>query len=279
MKSILLLSTILCALPFAASAQDPAPAGPEFPRVHWILGPGKGQLGDLAVIDVPAGYRFAAAADTKKLMEYMQNPVSGEELGFLGPENADWFVVFEFSDVGYVKDDEKDKLDASAILSSIKDGTEASNDQRRDNGWPTMQIIGWEVAPKYDPATNNLEWAVRARATPGGDVVNFNTRLLGRKGVMEAALVIDPASLQATLPEFKRLLGGYSFIEGQNYASYREGDKVAEYGLTALVTGGAVAVAAKSGLLAKLLKGGWKILVFVGVAIAGAFKKLTGKKD
>ena len=42
-----------------------------------------------------------------------------------------WFVVFDFSDMGYVKDDDKDELDAKAILASIKEGTEASNKVRK----------------------------------------------------------------------------------------------------------------------------------------------------
>jgi uncharacterized membrane-anchored protein len=270
----------LLAAPFTALAQDPnAAQGPQPPAVNWVEGPGKGQIGSMAVINIPQGYRFCGAADTQKLMKFMQNPVSGNELGFFASDTADWFIVFEFNEIGYVKDDEKDELDANAILSSLREGNERGNETRRSNGWPTLEIVGWEVPPKYDSVTNNLEWAIKLRDSGGGENVNFNTRLLGRKGVMEAALVIDTQSLAATLPEFKTLLGGYSFIEGETYASYRQGDKIAEYGLTALVTGGAVAVAAKSGLLAKLLKGGWKILVVVGVAIAGVFKKIFGKKD
>ena len=41
-------------------------------------------------------------------------------MGFVAPAGEDWFAVFEFDDVGYVKDDEKDSLDANALLDSIK---------------------------------------------------------------------------------------------------------------------------------------------------------------
>jgi hypothetical protein len=56
-------------------------------------------------------------------------------------------------------------------------------------------------------------------------------RLLGRKGVMNAQLVVAPESLQASLPRFDQMLAGFSYKDGQRYAQYVEGDHVAEYGL------------------------------------------------
>ena len=130
-----------------------------------------------------------------------------------------------------------------------------------------MTIVGWEMKPRYDETTHNLEWAIRGESE-GKPVVNFNTRLLGRKGVMRVTLVEDPSALEATLPLFKQALGGFSYKEGSRYAEFRSGDKVAKYGLSALVVGGAAAVAAKSGLL----KGLWKLIV-AAVAGGAAFLK------
>jgi len=68
-------------------------------------------------------------------------------------------------------------------------------------------------------------------------VVNYNTRLLGRKGVMEVSLVVDPEKLSATMPAYQALLKDYDFKQGERYAEFRQGDKIAKYGLAALVTG------------------------------------------
>ena len=62
-----------------------------------------------------------------------------------------------------------------------------------------------------------------------------------------------------------------------------KGDKVAEYGLTALVVGGAAAVATKVGLfkyLWKLLLVGWKLVVAALAGLGAALKRLftRGKK-
>ena len=63
-------------------------------------------------------------------------------------------------------------------------------------GRPPLQIVGWEVPPQYNETTHNLEWAIRA-TVEGKPILNYNTKLLGRKGVMETVLVVDPDELQA----------------------------------------------------------------------------------
>ena len=140
--------------------------------------------------------------------------------------------------------------------------------------------MGWDVPPKYDETTHNLEWAVRGQCE-GRQILNYNTRLLGRKGVIGAVLIVEPESLPETLPTMRNLLTKFSFSSGETYAEYRPGDKIAKYGLGALVVGGAAVGAAKLGLfawLAVFLKKGWKLVVVAAAAVASFFKKLfTGK--
>jgi uncharacterized membrane-anchored protein len=242
-------------------------------RVKWQKGPGAGRLGDLAEVRIPEGYVFADGDDTRILMEAMHNPISGIELGFLAPTDSDWFLVFEFEDTGYIKDDEKNSLDAEAMLKSIQKGNEAGNRERAKHGWAALNVTGWEQPPRYNPDTHNLEWAIKAESE-GRPIVNWNTRLLGRSGVMKVTLVADPGVLKETLPQYQTLIGGFSYTPGHRYAEYRQGDKVAKYGLAALVVGGAAAVAAKTGLLKYL----WKALVVGFLALAGFLKKIFGRK-
>src|SRR5216683_992934 len=125
----------LLALPFSAPAQEQDPA-PKV-KIDWQDGPTIGKLGDLAEIKVPEGYRFAGADGTRKFLELTQNPPSGAELGVLIParkENEEsgefWFVIFEFHEIGYVKDDDRDKLDADALLKELQTNTEEGNKER-----------------------------------------------------------------------------------------------------------------------------------------------------
>ena len=86
--------------------------------------------------------------------------------------------------------------------------------------------------------------------------------------------VVDPTLLDIELPVYRSLMSTYEFLPGNTYAEFTEGDKIAEYGLTALVVGGGAALAAKSGVLKWL----WKLIAVAAVAIGGFLKKLFGKK-
>jgi len=248
-------------------------------RYKKLAGPATAKLGSQAQIDLPVGYEFLDGPTTRALMKASGEPTSDAELGLIMPTNADWSVLFEYQEVGYVKDDDKDKLNADKLLQSIKEGTAEANKERVRNGVAPLEIVGWEVPPRYDEKTHNLEWAVRA-TSEGRQILNYNTRLLGRKGVMEVVLIVEPEQLQETLPTFRNMLANYSFQTGQTYAEYRSGDKVAKYGLAALVVGGAAVGAAKLGLLSGLfliLKKGWKLVVLAVAAVIAAIKKLMAR--
>ncbi|GAA5082417.1 DUF2167 domain-containing protein [Lysobacter panacisoli] len=266
------------ALPVAAQEEDGDDAVTQLP---WQVGPTKGRIGDRATIDVPEGYQFLGAAGTRKLNELMQNPSGDADEYTLAPEAMNWFAFFSFDEVGYVKDNES--LDANEILASVREGAEQSNEERRKRGWETLRIEGWGFKPQYDNQLNLLEWAILAEGEQNHHkVVNYNTRLLGRRGVMEVILVADPEGLDGAVSEFKELVPGYAFNSGEKYAEYKAGDHVAEYGLAALITGGAAAVASKKGFFAAIavfLAKAWKLVLIGLVGIGAAIRKLFGGKD
>ncbi|MSU59314.1 MAG: DUF2167 domain-containing protein [Pedosphaera sp.] len=244
-----------------------------------LSGPGIGKLGTVAQVEVPTGFIFLDAKLTKAMVKKMGETPTGRELGYIHPANGDWSVFFEFDDIGYVKDDDKDKLDAAKLLDSYKRGAVEENKQRKASGEPPLEIIGWLQEPKYDTETHNLTWAIRA-SSGGHEFLNYNTRLLGRKGVMELVLVCEPENLTKTMPQFKQVLANHKFTTGQSYAEYKPGDKIAKVGLAALVIGGAAVGAAKLGLfawLAVLLKKGFKLIIVAVVAVAAFFKKFFGR--
>lgn len=263
---------MLCAPTLAQSSKS---------NLRVLHGPIKAHLGSVAQVDVPAGFVFLDGKSYRAMLKSEGEPISGQEVGWLSATNEDWAVAFEFAEEGYVKDDDKDKLDPDKLLASIKAGNDRANKERVRAGNSPIEVVGWEMPPKYNSDTHNLEWAIRA-TVEGKPLLNYNTRLLGRKGVMEVVLIVEPAQLQDTLPKFRSLLAGYAYQTGQSYAEYRPGDKVAKYGLGALVVGATAVGAAKLGLfawVAILFKKGWKLIVLLFAAIAGFFKKLFGRKS
>ena len=257
----------------AASAEE-SEAAKFLSSLDWTVGPGTAKVGNQAELKVPEGARFTGAEGTRKMLEMMHNPTGGSELGLLANNELDWFVIFEFEDIGYVKDADKEKLDGQAILKSLREGNEAGNEERKKRGWAPITIVGWHTAPFYNKETNNLEWCIKG-ASEGHDIVNYNTRILGRGGVMSANLLVAPEELDTTLPNIKTILKGFSYSEGQKYSEWKSGDKIAKYGLSALVVGGAVGVAAKLCFLGKL----WKFVIMGFIGIGAALKGLIfGKK-
>ena len=286
--------TVCCALAWTpARAQGDAHAAEDAeaqgPKVAWTHGPATVDVGsDLAKLDVPEGFSIAGPADTRAILERMGNRTDGSELALLVPraEGQDWFVVFEWQPVGYVKDDEKDDIDAAAILKNIQEATEEGNAWRRENNIPELHVTGWAEPPRYDETTHNLVWATLAESADGSKSSNYNMRLLGRRGFMSVTLVESAEGLAAAKPEAHRAIAGFAFKQGGSYAEFKSGDKVAEYGLTALVAAGAGAAAVKLGLfgvLAKLFaKAGKAIvagIVALGAMLAKAWQAIRGRKE
>lgn len=257
----------------------------EAPKIKWEKGPTLGDLGGIAQINVPKGYSFTGKKGAQTILELTHNLLSGDEVGAMVPNSAEqnWFVIFEFHGVGLVKDEEKDTLNSAALLESIKKGTEEENDERKKKGWPAFHVLSWETPPFYDGQSHNLTWAIRGESESGHSSINHSVRLLGRRGIMSVDLIMGPEEYATTLPDFNNLLSGFSFQQGSRYADFVRGDKVAEYGLSALILGGAGALAVKSGFLAQAgklilvailaLK---KLLIVALAAVAAAFRKLWG---
>jgi uncharacterized membrane-anchored protein len=264
-----------------AAAQDSSDNA--FSKIPWKHGPILGELGNEAQVTVPDGCLFTEEEGTRQYMELNQNPVSDMERGTVlcrlvdakGETESTWYAVFEFDGSGYVKDDEKDSLNADAILASLKRGNEHGNRERKERGWDPIYLDGWQRAPYYDERTKNLTWATLLHDDRDSKGLNHSVRLLGRGGVMSVDLVVAPEYYDRALPTFDAMVGGFRYKTGHSYAEWRQGDKVAAYGLTALVAGGAGAALVKTGLLQKF----GKAIVIALASAAAAVKKFLFGKD
>jgi uncharacterized membrane-anchored protein len=238
-------------------------------QLGWIT-EGTGQLGSWATIGIPQGMGFLNGSDAAKLMKMFGN-LGGEYVGALATNDLEWTVIFQFSEEGYVKDDDKDDLHPAKLMKALKEGQEEANKQRKQMGLETLTMVGWAVEPKYNETTNNLEWGTIIAGESGAKTVNYETRLLGRHGFMNVTLLCDPEVLDATMPAYQSLLTTFAYVPGKTYGEFRDGDKVAKYGLTALVAGGAAYAAVKTGLLATILAFAKKLWYLVVAAIAAVW--------
>ncbi|KJT23999.1 DUF2167 domain-containing protein, partial [Salmonella enterica] len=192
----------------------------------------------------------------------------------------------EYDDSGYVKDDDAKNWDADELMDNLRKGTKEANKDRIAKGIEPIEIIGWIEKPTYDATNHRLIWSAAIQDIGTNEPlneqgVNYNTYLLGREGYFSLNLVTDRGSVDHEIPLAKRILSSVKFNAGQRYADFNEStDKIAEYGLAALIGGIA---AKKVGLLAMLgiaLLKFWKVTA-IGVVAVGALarKLLSRKKD
>jgi uncharacterized membrane-anchored protein len=279
---ISVLVALACAMAARAvfAADDADARRDEFVRklkeLSWVKGPTSVPVGGNSKLTIPEDYVFLDAANTRKFDELNENLSDGREV-MIAPADLHWSAFLEFDDGGYVKDDEK--IDADKLLKTLQEATETNNEERTRRGWSPLHVLGWAVPPAYNHDTKRLEWATQLQSN-GGTGVNFFTKVLGRRGHTSVVMVTAPNRLSEAEGSLTRVLDGYSFNSGETYAEWKPGDKVAEYGLAALVLGGAAAVATKKGLwavIAAFLVKAWK-LVAIAVAAAGAWLRNLFKK-
>ena len=245
--------------------------------LSWVKGPTSVPVGGNAQLQVPADYVFLDGANTQKFNELNENIGDGKEV-MIAPADLHWSAYLEFDDGGYVKDDEK--IDGAALLKSLQEGTEDGNKERERRGWQPLHVTGWAAAPAYNKATQRLEWAT-AIESGGQQGVNFFTKILGRRGHTSVVMVSSTQGLQASEASLDKVLEGYTFNSGETYAEWKPGDKVAEYGLAALILGGAAAVATKKGLwgvLAGFLAAAWKAVAAAAVGVVAWLRARFAKK-
>lgn len=267
---------------------DPAPKSKSFKDelqengVKLQSGPATVPLGKTAEMKLPADYHFVGKDSLDKFYQLTQNVRGGNEVGVVIAPN--YMLFFDYDDVGYVKDEDKNKLDADKLLKTMSDAQEEGNADRKSRGYSELKLKGWATAPHYDEKTNNLKWALNLASSRDGFqkvFINESIRLLGRGGVMNVTLVTGTDGFKAAEIDADKLLTkNFEYVSGQKYSEFKAGDKVAAYGLSALVLGGAGVMAAKMGLFAKLgvlIGKAWKVVVVALVAIGAGIKKIFDK--
>ncbi len=250
------------------------------------------QMGDIVVgdnlakIKVPAGFRFLDAKQAEYVIYEVWGNPKGENdklYGMIVPENmgvtdADcWAFVVEYDDMGYVKDDDADKIDYDNLLKELQEGEKEENAERVKQGYSSIHMVGWAQKPYYDKNRKVLHWAKEiAFGTDTAHTLNYNIRVLGRKGV----LVLNAVGNMDKLPEINQkidgMLNSVEFNQGNKYSDFNPSvDKVAAWTIGGLVAG---KVLAKAGLFAIILKFG-KVIILGLAAVGGTiWKFITGKK-
>ena len=262
--SSLLLGLLPALVGFAAAspAVDPVARQTEIRNLITGLKPQRGDIdlgGGIATASLPAQLAYLSPVDTATVLEKVWgNPKTGKSLGMVVPANFDpldassWAVVISYENDGYVKDDEAAHINYDKMLAEMKEGAIEANKSRVKEGYEPIQIVGWASPPRYDAVNKKLYWAKEIKfGNAAENTLNYNLRLLGRNGVLVLNAIASMDQLKQVEAATPAILAAVNFQPGNRYADFKPGtDKVATYGIAALVAGG---VAAKAGLFKGLL--------------------------
>lgn len=285
------LAALLCLCAGGAWAADAVPSAETFlASLHPVTG--QVEIGPAhAHVALRPGYSFLPARDAQRVLSQLwNNPPDKDVLGMILPgsdphvllDPEQWAVVVTYVDDGYVSDADAASIDYDDMLAKMKEATRGENAERRKEGYPEIELAGWAEPPHYDAASHKMYWArdlVFSRDGRSGHSLNYDIRVLGREGYLSLNAVAPMDHLAQVKADMPAVLAMTDFDAGRRYTDFdKSTDKLAAYGIGALVAGG---IAAKAGLFAKLgvlLLAMKKFVIVIFAAIAGLFKKLFRRK-
>lgn len=294
-----LAAMVLCFSLGAQAEAKPSAPEPKGPDVSWQekLSHRTGVIqlsAGGARLTVGPGYYFLDETDSRKvLVDGWGNPPEAADgvLGMIFPakyqplDKEAWGAVVSYEDVGYVSDRDASKTDPDKLLSDLRKGEDEGNEARKAKGYETVHLAGWAERPSYDPIRHVAIWARDLQfGSATVNTLNYDIRLLGRRGVLSLNVVAAMPDLPAVKAATDSVVAQAAFDPGSRYADYQKGqDKVAEYGVAGLIAAGVgLAAAKKLGFLAiamVFLKKGF-VLILAGLAAAARWvRRLFGAKN
>ncbi|MFL0809837.1 MAG: DUF2167 domain-containing protein [Agarilytica sp.] len=237
-----------------------------------------------ATLNVPENFYYLDAQDADKvLVEVWGNPPGQTTLGMLFPAEMtpfdpnSWAVTIEYEEDGFVSDEDADDIDYSDLLKDMKKDTEQASAERVKMGYESIALVGWAAPPYYDAQSHKLHWAKELKfANNEINTLNYNIRILGRKGVLVLNFIAGMDQKAIIDSNLDTVLALADFDQGSRYTDFNPDlDKVAAYGLGALVAG---KVISKAGFLAVAIVFLKKFGVFIVVGLGLFAKRLFSRK-
>jgi uncharacterized membrane-anchored protein len=291
--SRLIIAALFTLAATAAAQHDSLPADSLAARKAKFAASLKYQTGDIqlrggmaTLKGVGGTYRFLDGEQAGRVLRAWGNPVKENPLGMLVPaemtpvDSGAWAIVITYQEDGYVSDSGASRINYDSLLAQLQQSAREENPERKKQGYPTFEVIGWALPPHYDAQTKKLYWAEELSFNNDtAHTLNYKIRVLGRRGV----LVLNAVSAMDQLPLVQEAtpaaLAMVEFNQGNRYADFVKGkDHMAAYGVGALIIGG---IAAKAGLfkfLIPILLAAKKLIVVAIAAVAAFFRRLFGNK-
>ena len=200
---------------------------------------------------VGAGFRTVPGVDATYWQSADQIWLSGEDVtrmatlaqAEVGAQTAvgvaidvddETIIGIQYNDSGYIEQTRLENLQPAVLFDIMKQVMESRNTERRRNGRPTVELVGYAIEPWYDAQRNAAYWAVRRRESDGTEDIHALAVKLARGGFAVISW-IGPREQFAGRRTMETTLAAFRFNDGARYADFRDGDPVAQRDLEDLV--------------------------------------------
>jgi uncharacterized membrane-anchored protein len=239
--------------------------------------------GGVGKLIVPEGFEYLDPVQAKRVMEELWGNPPQDTYGMLVPKGGgvlqdnSWAFDIYFDEIGYVEDDDAEDINYDELLTDLKKEISAGNAQLAEQNFASRELVGWASTPYYDKDKKILHWAQELKFQDMDvNTINYNIRILGRKGVMIVNAIGSMPQLNQIKASIPQITSAVTFTEGNQYANFDSGvDKVAAYTIGGLVAG---KILAKVGIFAVLAKFGKFIILGLIAGGAGIWRWITGRK-
>lgn len=297
-----LIVSLLMAISFCARATPPPGDSTEYylaryellkDSVNKALNYQTGEIkldGGKVSLKIPAGFKYLNKEQSKYILtELWGNPPQTSEdcLGMIFPEKsgpfADSNYVFtvSYSDIGFVKDEDAKDINYDELLKSMQEEEKEENAERTKAGYSTVHLVKWAQKPFYDDKRKILHWAkeLRFADSEGANTLNYEIRILGRKGVLSLNAISTVNELGLVNNDISKVLNIASFTEGNSYFDFDpKVDQVAAWTIGGLVAGKLLAKVGFLAVILKFLAPLWKFIALAFVGLGAWFKRRLGRK-
>jgi uncharacterized membrane-anchored protein len=241
----------------------------------------------IAKLNIPAGFRYLNMEQSNFVLSKLWgNPPQQGVLGMLFPEKKgpldsnSYAFIITYDSIGYVKDDDADKINYDDLLKQIQSEEEESNKERVKEGYPAIKMVGWASRPYYDKTNKVLHWAKNLHfGDEETNTLNYEVRILGRKGILSLNAVATMNEIDSVKKDIDKVLKIPSFTDGNGYKDFdSKTDQIAAWTIGSLVAGKILLKVGFWAVLGKFFLAAWKFILLGIAATWGAIKKFFGKK-
>lgn len=245
----------------------------ELEAMQWIAGPGSHSLPlSHGQVELREGQELLLG-EVAARYDYLTGGIRTPETEAIVWNAADGSLTYlSFYGVGYVTEEDWDRVDPVEFMNQIKEAGVTANAERERVGIDPFYISDWRQQPTFDAAGHTAYWAtdVTDLQTQWVNAVAIRLSRAGYHQIIWAGGGEDFAAAQSTLAG---LIGSLSYDEGHRYEDYTDGDEHSGMSigeLAAATMGVEFSGGALAAVLALVLAFGKKGGVILGLVGAGA---------